>query len=341
VIVNALSAAYGTVATWRRQWYARRPARSRHLTAPVISVGNLRVGGSGKTPTVASIVRLLLEQGERPAVLSRGYARETASRGVTVVADPDRIIAGIAESGDEPLLLARMLPGVPVLVSADRYEAGRQAERRFAATVHVLDDGFQHVQLGRELDLLLIDEDDLVDRVLPAGRLREPIANAAAADAVIVPGATASSARHVGARLGVDDVFVLRRTLGAPRSLPSGVGASWPAVRLFAVAGIARPERFFSQLEQSGFQVVGTRAFKDHHRFDAGDLDRIADAVRTTGAEAVATTEKDAVRLESLSLPAVPFVAFPLIAAIEPHDAFSDWLRRHLVAARQAKAKLS
>jgi tetraacyldisaccharide 4'-kinase len=107
------------------------------------------------------------------------------------------------------------------------------------------------------------------------------------------------------------------------------------------VAGIARPERFFSQLEQAGYQVVGTRAFKDHHRFDNTDLERIAEIVRTTGAEAVATTEKDAVRLEPLSLPDVPFLAFPLVAAIEPRDAFADWLRHRLLAARQAKAMVS
>jgi tetraacyldisaccharide 4'-kinase len=341
VIVNALSVAYGAAATWRRRWYAREPARARHLTAPVISVGNLRVGGSGKTPTVECLVRLLVEQGERPAILSRGYAREKASRGVTVVADRERILTGVAQSGDEPLLLARLLPGVPVLVCADRYRAGREAERRFGTTVHVLDDGFQHVQLGRDIDLLLIDEDDLSDRVLPAGRLREPIANAAVADAVIVPGGTVTAAREVGSKLGVDDGFVLRRSMGAPRSLRPGESAPTSALRLFAVAGIARPERFFSQLEQAGYQVVGTRAFKDHHRFDNADLERIAETVRTTGAEAVATTEKDAVRLEPLSLPEVPFLAFPLVAAVEPRDAFADWLRHRLLAARQAKAMVS
>lgn len=337
MIANALSAAYGAAATWRRRWYAGGPARSRRLASPVISVGNLRVGGTGKTPTVECVVRLLAERGERPAILSRGYAREKASRGVTVVADREQVRADVAHSGDEPLLLARALPGVPVLVCADRYRAGVAAESRFGATVHVLDDGFQHVQLGRDIDLLLADEDDLADRVLPAGRLREPIANAAAADAVIVPGAAAMAAHDIALRLGIREAFSLTRTLGPPRMLQPGAAGSAAARRVFAVAGIARPERFFSQLEQSGFHVVGTRGFKDHHRFDAEDLARIGESVRTTGADAVATTEKDAVRLESLALPAFPIMVIPLVAAIEPRDRFATWLLKRLADARRSK----
>jgi tetraacyldisaccharide 4'-kinase len=341
VIANALSAAYGAAATWRRRWYAGGPARTRHLASPVISVGNLRVGGTGKTPTVECLVRLLVERGERPAILSRGYAREKASRGVTVVADHEQVLADVAHSGDEPLLLARALPGVPVLVCADRYRAGVAAEARLGATVHVLDDGFQHVQLGRDIDLLLVDEDDLADRVLPAGRLREPIANAAVADAVIVPGATAAVARDVATRLGIDQAFTLTRTLGPARMLQPDAGSSVSGRRVFAVAGIARPERFFSQLEQSGFHVVGTRGFKDHHRFDAEDLARIGESIRTTGADAVATTEKDAVRLESLTRPDFPIMVIPLLAEIEPRDRFATWLLNRLTEARRSKALAS
>jgi tetraacyldisaccharide 4'-kinase len=207
----------------------------------------------------------------------------------------------------------------------------------------VLDDGFQHVQLGREIDLLLVDDDDLVDRVLPAGRLREPIAAAAVADAAIVPGSTPSSALTIASRLGIGDGFSLTRAFGAPRMMNGSTTATplLDGARLFAVAGIARPDRFFSQLEQSGFRVVGTRAFKDHYRFEAGDLARIAESVHTTGADAVVTTEKDAVRLEALALPEVPFLALPLLTAIEPRDRFSAWLRGRLDAARRAKATVS
>ena len=132
------------------------PSRRRRLSQPVVSVGNLRVGGSGKTPIVAHIARLLLERGERPAILTRGYARRCRPDGVTVVSDGTTILAGIESAGDEPLMLARALPGVPVLVGANRYLSGRLAEERFGATVHLLDDGFQHLELARDVDLLLV-----------------------------------------------------------------------------------------------------------------------------------------------------------------------------------------
>ena len=124
------------------------PERRRRLSRPVISVGSLRVGGSGKTPIVALIARLLVEVGERPAVLSRGYGRRAASDGVTVVSDGASILASVDAAGDEPLMLARALPRVVVLVGSSRYLGGRLAEQQFAATVHVLDDGFQHFGVG-------------------------------------------------------------------------------------------------------------------------------------------------------------------------------------------------
>ena len=181
-LIQTLSAAYSAAAAWRRAWYARDPSRRRRLTRPVVSVGNLRVGGSGKTPIVEYIARLLVEQGERPAVLTRGYGRRVARDGVTVVSDGTRVIADLDEAGDEPLMLARALPGVPVLVGADRYLSGLLAERRLDATVHLLDDGFQHLELARDVDLLLLAEEDLQDQPMPGGRLRERLEAATAAD---------------------------------------------------------------------------------------------------------------------------------------------------------------
>ena len=126
-MIDLLSSAYGAAAAWRRQWYATDPARRRRLARPVISVGTLRVGGSGKTPVVAYIAQMLLDGGERPAILTRGYARRQAGDGVTVVSDATAIRAGVAEAGDEPFMLARALPGGPVLVSPDRHLAGTLA----------------------------------------------------------------------------------------------------------------------------------------------------------------------------------------------------------------------
>src|SRR5262249_45523942 len=152
---------------WRRRWYARDPARTRRLVRPVVSVGNLRVGGSGKTPGVAHLARLLVERGERPALLMRGYAGARKAPGVTVVSNTQHLLADVAAAGDEAYMLARSLPGVPVLVGADRYLSGSHAEREFDVTVHLLDDGFQHLRLTRQVDLLLVDPGDLKDRVLP------------------------------------------------------------------------------------------------------------------------------------------------------------------------------
>ena len=168
----------------RRSWYERHPQAQRSLDHPVISVGNLSVGGSGKTPIVATLVRLLLAMGHRPAILSRGYARRHTVDGVVVVHDGERVLVPVEHSGDEPQMLARALPGVPVLVCPDRHLAGRCAERKFGCTMMLLDDGFQHLSLGREVDLLVMPASDLDEGVLPSGRLREPLDAASSADGI-------------------------------------------------------------------------------------------------------------------------------------------------------------
>ena len=340
MIVDALSAVYGAAATLRRRWYARNATRTRRLAHPVISMGNLRVGGTGKTPAVACLARLLLERGERPAILSRGYARLQPSGGVTVVSDRERVVADVAHAGDEPMWLARALPGVPVLVCADRYLAGRCAETAFGVTVHLLDDGFQHVKLARDLDLLLVDPLDLDDHVLPAGRLREPMANAAVADAVIVPGVSFDTARTVAERLGVREAFAMSRSLGTLTMLSDGDVRPASDAAVFAIAGIARPERFFNDLRSGGFNVVGTLEFGDHHAFRQQDIGRIVAAARACGAAVVVTTEKDAVRLERLDLHAMPFAAVPLQTCIEPVDGFASWVSNRLEQARARRRPL-
>src|SRR5262249_40719320 len=218
-LIGALSAAYGAAAGWRRAWYARDPSRQKRLARPVVSVGNLRVGGSGKTPIVDYLARMLTESGERPAILTRGYARRVARDGVTIVSDGTHVVADLDTAGDEPLMLARALPGVPVLVGADRYLSGTLAERRLGATVHLLDDGFQHLELAREVDLLLVSEDDLTDRPMPAGRLRERLDAASAADAALVTAGYESAAERIGRAIGISPVFRVARGIAAPRRI--------------------------------------------------------------------------------------------------------------------------
>jgi tetraacyldisaccharide 4'-kinase len=317
---------YGGAASWRRRRNSRADRR-RRLGRPVISVGNLSVGGSGKTPIVEHLARLLRESGERPAVLTRGYGRRDPADGVTVVSDGEAILADEARAGDEPLMLARLLPGVPVLVGANRYLSGLLAERRFGATVHLLDDGFQHVELARDVDLLLVDESDLADRPLPAGRLREPLANAVAADAVLVNAGYATAAERIGRALGLGTAFRMTHALGAPRLIANGDSVVVPsASRVFAVAGIARPERFFADILAAGWQVVGTMAFRDHHPFGPRDVRRIAAAAKAAAAAIILTTGKDAVRLAPCDVTDVPIAFVPLTATIEPAEPFRTWL---------------
>jgi len=318
-----ISAVYSRVAELRRSWYARPHARAR-LHHPVISVGNLSVGGSGKTPIVASLARLLLARGWRPAILTRGYARRVHRDGVLVVSDGTRVRAGVDESGDEPLMLARILPGVPVLVSPDRYLAGILAERQFGATVLLLDDGFQHLQLARDVDLLVVTPADLEDRVLPSGRLREPMSAARAADAVLVHGSP-DDVHRVQAATGVATAFLVCRRYAPLRGIAGELGSGR---RVLAVAGIARPERFFAAAREAGLDVAGELAFRDHHWFTARDVSRIARRARALGADAVVTTDKDAVRLERVigNDGSVPWAVLPMQAVIEPADHFERWL---------------
>ena len=338
-----LASIYAAAASARRAYY-RAPGRQRRLDRPVISVGNLRVGGTGKTPAVAHLAQVLLEMGERPAILSRGYGRRSAAAGVVVVSDGRRLSADLDRSGDEPLMLARSVDGARVLVSADRYLAGRLAELRLGATVHVLDDGFQHLTLARGTDLLIVSEEDIADaQTLPAGRLREPLSAASSADALLVPSGTNDQARTVAASLGVGTAFQLVRVPGEPQRLDL-LGASAPAkpgAPVLAVAGVARPQRFFDELRTAGWDVKRTVAFPDHYRYRRTDAAGLADAARSAGARAIVTTEKDLVRLLPFRPMPLPVMWLPLSVTIHPAPAFRDWLAGRLAAerARQSEAR--
>jgi len=347
--LSVLSALYGRVASARRAWFARRAHAVRRLPVPVVSVGNLVVGGSGKTPVTAHVARLLLDRGERPVILSRGYGRREVQDGVVVVSDGRSVLERVERAGDEPFMLAEALPEIPVLVCDDRYLAGQLAWRKLGATVAVLDDGFQHLRLARDVNLLLVSPDDLRDAVLPAGRLREPLSAAKAADAVLVPlSATESdagsggeagqvAARTVAARLGVPRAFSLRMTARELRAAGTDTVPPGHDDRIVAVCGIARPERFLATLEHQGWRVADSIVFKDHHWFSPADLQRIDQAVTAVHATAVLTTGKDAVRLTAVAAtPRVPWWIVPVEASIEPGAVFADWLASRVRSARAA-----
>jgi tetraacyldisaccharide 4'-kinase len=286
----------------------------------VISIGNLAAGGRAKTPLAAFVAERLLAMGERPAILSRGYGRRDRTDGVVVVRDPGGIRADLDRAGDEPLMLARRLPGVSVLVSSSRYLAGVLAERHFDATVHILDDGFQHFDLHRNADIVAVAREDIEGTTLPGGRLREPLDAAHAADAFVT----------------LDDDVLLepadRPRWRVTRRLGdvTGLDRSTPVV---AVAGIASPARFFESLRAAGWTIARELPYADHHRFGAADIAEIFGTVRASGAAGVLTTEKDLVRL----LPFRPFplpVAFaPLVIEMEQAAEFDAWLRARVHAA--------
>jgi tetraacyldisaccharide 4'-kinase len=322
----------------RRRWYAA-PGRQHRLRQPVISVGNLSHGGRGKTPVVALLARMLVEAGERPAILTRGYARRLPADGVVVVSDGAHLLADLDRSGDEPLMLARDLPGARVLVCAQRALAGALAERVLGATVHLLDDGFQHVQLARDVDLVVVGPEDLDERRGTFGRLREPVEALAAADGIVMDAwSPGSSDPGLPGPEGpglhrANGWFTLVRSVDQPVPLEPARGWDAPNRRVVAVAGIARPQRFVDLLRAEGWEVVESLAFGDHHPYTPADLSRIAEAASRTGAP-VLTTAKDAVRLLPHRPLPVSIALVPLQVSIEPAGAFAGWLFERLREAR-------
>jgi tetraacyldisaccharide 4'-kinase len=303
----------------RRRWYAE-PGRQHRLQRPVISVGNVSFGGRGKTPLVAHIARMLIDAGERPAILARGYGRRCVEDGVVVVSDGTHLLADLDRSGDEPFQLAREVPGVRVLVCDERSIAGALAEQSLGATVHILDDGFQHLQLARDLDLVILSRRDLTDRPMPFGRLREPVDAIARAGAVIFDGALPADEANVPAVQGTPQ-FVLHRVLQSPQPLEPDRPWNASGRRAVAVAGIAEPERFACALQDAGWMVVDRLDFADHHRYTRDDLRRISEIAARADAP-VLTTSKDAVRMLPMRPFAVAVARVPLAVHVEPAAAF-------------------
>jgi tetraacyldisaccharide 4'-kinase len=328
-MLRAAARLYGGGAALRRELRRRQAHR---LARPVVSVGNLAVGGRNKTPVVAAIARMLHGWGERPAILSRGYRRETPSRDVVIVRDADGMRASLAESGDEPFMLARELPGCCVLVDPQRVRAGEMAEQSLHCTVHVLDDGFQHVQLARDANLVLLTLDDVRSgEVLPAGRLREPLHALEHADALLAVDTSAARLRLALGRASDVPIFEVRRHHGPVRPLAGATDFSrLQEMPVLLVTAVAEPDRVAADLREAGWTLADVMTFRDHHRYHADDVRLIAGRARGVGAAAVVTTAKDAVKLERFLPLDLPVAVVPLDVVIEPADEFAAWLRRQL-----------
>jgi tetraacyldisaccharide 4'-kinase len=266
--------------------------KQRRLESPVISVGSVSAGGAGKTPMVLLLAKILRQRGYAVRILTRGYKRNSD---ITSRVEP---FDDAAWQGDEPVLLAQR-SGVPVFVGADRYQAGVMAEQGEPSeklVVHLLDDGFQHRQLARDVDIVLLTQADVEDTLLPAGNLREPLSAIAEADVVVLREEEATSLRGVVAGLSGDKrapaIWVVRRSL----SLGEGGEVALPTKPL-AFCGIARPENFTWMLAGQGYEPMDTMIFPDHHAYDDGDIRRLIERARQVEANGFVTTEKDAVKL--------------------------------------------
>lgn len=319
------------------------------LRLPVLSIGNLSTGGTGKTPLTIALARALTARGVAVDVLSRGYGRTSPA---AARVDPAR---SADDYGDEPLLIARSAR-VPVYVAPQRYDAGLLAEAEIPAVpaalnghdfsradhspkdmgalapegsssipkaLHILDDGFQHRQLHRDVNLLLVSRADLSDRLLPAGNLREPLRAIERADVVAVSVDDPSLESSLHARGWSGPIWRIRRRMEIPPL----------AGPILAFCGIARPEQFFAGLESAGIRIAARRTFRDHHRYTQADLDRLAAEANKTGATLLLTTEKDAIRLERLSSP-LQIHTVKLSIEIEDEPASIDWLLTHLPPSR-------
>lgn len=354
---------YGAAHRARRAWH--RP-RATSLPRPVVSIGNLHWGGGGKTPLTAAVAAHLRDSGYRVCILSRGYGSRDGGRGVRVVSDGGPPLLSPSTAGDEPVLLAGELPGVAVVVAADRAAAGRHALNSLPEPpdVFVLDDGFSHVFLHRDLDLLAFPAADPFagGRLAPGGRLREPLSSARHADAVLltglasdevpeafggaVPNGSATppvSAETAGERkaaaLGSSlhaygfrgAAFACALDTGLPRLSGAPPTALAPGRRTLLVAAIARPEGFLASAhraaEEAGLKVVGTPlTFRDHHDYPPDSLRRIHEAAAAAGADLVLTTAKDRVKL--IGHLDLPLAELPVRARPQPE--FWHWLDRRL-----------
>jgi tetraacyldisaccharide 4'-kinase len=305
--MNPLSASFGAGVALKNALYDRGLLKVMRLSRPVISVGNISVGGSGKTPFVIALGQLLKERGIAFDVLSRGYGRKrTAPAIVDPGGSPDQF-------GDEPLLMARKLQA-PVIVAADRFAAGLLAEQQFSSQLHLLDDGFQHRRLHRDFDIVIIPDADFNDTLLPMGRLREPVSALARADAVILPG---SAAYDENPSSGKNLVWRARRQMIAGPT----------AGRVIAFCGIARAGQFFSGLRSLGVETIETVAFPDHYRYRDRDIAALMRLKSQAAATSFLTTEKDLINLGTLADRLQPLQVVQISLSLEdPNDALSTLL---------------
>lgn len=335
LLLAPLAPLYSGAVRLRNRLYDAGLLRRRRLDVPVVAIGNLTVGGTGKTPVTGYLAEGFRARGFDVAILSRGYGRSESSP--RLVSDGRDLAAGAAEAGDEPLLLARDHPGVAVAVAGDRVAAARLLPKARGPRIVLLDDAFQHRALDRDFNLLLVDAESPFGngKILPLGPLREPVRGVRRADLILLTrgdGTIPPSLRQVLERHH-PTVSVFHISL-PPRGVRGPDGGLMPLTALadrpvFAFSGIARPERFEADLRDSGARLAGTLRFRDHHPFSDADLLAVAAEARRGGASWLVTTEKDRVRLPALPASSPPLHSLVLGAEERPAPRLLD----HILAA--------
>lgn len=297
-----------------------------HLGCPTISVGNITVGGTGKTPTVQYLCKGLVRAGWKPAVLSYGY-KGTLSGRFGIVSNGQEILLMPETAGDEPVMLAKSLPGIPVVVGKDRASSGRTAVENLGANVLVLDDGFQVWKLHRDVDIALVRATDPFDNgfVLPAGRLREPQSALRRANCIVVIGEACDNdhrddlVRVITKVAGEKPIVFARYEPVNFSSLNDGTTIALKSLcgaKILALSGIANPSSFEETLNQLGLYIVESKRFPDHHIYSRDDIERLSKKFAESGADWIVTTEKDAVKLESYEL-TVPILVLKIELRLE------------------------
>lgn len=317
-LLTLLSYIYAVLLKTRGWLYDCRILKQQQLPCGVISVGNIVAGGTGKTPAVIWIAKYLQNEGFQVGVLLRGYGREDR-HSILVVSDGEQILTPLTESGDEARMIARKLPGVPVVVGKDRYSAGLEVIQLWEHPngVLILDDGFQRRQLGRDLDILTIDSTQPfgTGKLLPAGTLREPKTALKRADVLLLTRTDLAAESLNFKQFGQEkQVFqtchqptkLYQLSTGSDRSESPERDEEWAldllkGQRILAVCGIGNPEAFAGTLWQLEPKAVELLAFPDHHRYSLADLNDISARARDIGVNIVVTTEKDSQKLEAFA----------------------------------------
>lgn len=319
LLLPPLSALYGAVTRTRLSLYQRGTFHTTKLDRPVISVGNITAGGTGKTPLAEWMSKTIAAEGKKVCILTRGYGRENPQRQV-VVSDAQTILATPNEAGDEPYLLATKLLGSAAVISnADRITAGRYAIENFGSDCFILDDGFQHLRLARDLNIVAIDATNPWGggQLLPHGRLREPISGLSRADCVVLT--RCDQAENTEAL--TNQIRDLIRDRPIFRSTMKAAYAQVVTGPVAAFCAVGNPRSFFAQVRNSGYELVFEKAFRDHHNYSQQDVESLVRGARDAGAQSLITTAKDAVKLRSLSF-SLPWCVLEIEISLENEDAF-------------------